>query len=775
MGPTYSADFQCNTFSEILENVSLYSIFLIHTLKKSTMKIFFYISLCCLWANPLDAQTQDTLQEATVLANWAIKNTPIAFNNLSKAALQKNNIGQDMPYLLQQLPSVIASSDAGIGIGYTGLRVRGTDATRINVTINGVPVNDSESQAVYWVNMPDLASSVSSAQLQRGVGTSTNGAGAFGATLNLNTTDTRLNPYGNASASIGSFGTRKGTLQFGTGLMDKHWSVDGRFSKIHSDGYIQRATADLDSWFTSVAYIGLNNSVRFNVFSGKEITYHAWNGVPYQFGNDPVLRRTNTAGTEKEGTPYANQIDNYKQNHFQFVVNQQVNKNIALNVTAHATLGKGYYEEYKKAQQLKNYSADTTSLVSDLVRQRWLDNQFSGVIGAVTYTQKKLTWVTGLAVNQYVGHHFGKLIWAQKRALPIENANYYQQKALKNDASIYTKINYALTPKMNLYTDLQLRNVSYTLFYQQKNPINQEKENLTIKHLFFNPKAGFLYHINEKQSAFASFAVANKEPNRSDYLDAPQGKFPQAETLFDTELGYTFQQKDHTFCVNVYNMAYRNQLAVTGQINENSQPIRVNVPQSVRRGLELQANGRFSTQWTYNVNLAFSQNKIKNFTEYYDNLETAMQEKLLLKNTDLALSPNVVAGAELSFSPFSASEHRFRNTQFLLISKYVGRQYLDNTSDKIAALPAYFTEDFRARFAYIAHEHYNIECNLLVNNIFNKKYSNNGWSYRFQSDNYNPIADDASAVAGRSTNIYNLIGLYPQAGTHFLLEIRLGF
>ncbi len=741
------------------------------------MKAFFYLTLCCFFTNQILAQTQvsDTLQEATVMANWAIKNTPIAFNNISKAALQKNNLGQDMPYLLQQLPSVIASSDAGTGVGYTGLRVRGTDATRINVTINGVPINDSESQAVYWVNMPDIASSVSSVQLQRGVGTSTNGAGAFGATLNLNTNDTRLNPYGNASASIGSFGTRKGTLQFGTGLMDKHWSIDGRFSKIQSNGYIQRATADMGSWFTSLAYVGEKTSVRLNVFSGKEVTYHAWNGVPYQFRNDPVLRRTNTAGTEKKGTPYTNQIDNYKQNHFQFIVNQQVNKNMTLNLTAHATFGKGYYEEYKKDQQLKNYSLDTISLISDIVRQRWLQNQFIGMIGSMTYTKKSMTWVTGFGINQYIGNHFGQLIWAQKRSLPIENAPYYDQNARKNDASIYTKINYALSPKINLYTDLQLRNVNYTLFDQFQNPINQQKENLTIGQLFFNPKLGFLYQVSKSQSMFASFSVANKEPNRSDYLDAPQGRFPRSERLFDTELGYTFQKQSHVFRVNIYNMAYLNQLAITGQINENSQPIRVNVPSSVRRGIELQTEGRLSAQWGYNATLALSQNKIETFTEYFDNWENGLQQQLLHKNTDLALSPNIVAGAELNYSPFMNTQGNFKNTQFSLISKYVGRQYLDNTSDINARLSAYFTEDFRMRLAYIAHEYYNIDFNILVNNIFNKKYSNNGWTYRFQSDNYNPVPDDASAVVGRSAGIYNLTGLYPQAGTNLLVELRIGF
>ncbi len=717
----------------------------------------------------------DTLKEATILANWANSNTPMAFDNVSKKALQKNNIGQDMPYLLQQLPSVIASSDAGTGIGYTNLRVRGTDATRINVTINGVPLNDAESQAVYWVNMPDFATSVSNVQLQRGVGTSTNGAGAFGATLNLNTSQMYEKPYATLTATAGSFGTRKASLQFGTGLLNEHFTFDARVSKIQSDGYIQRATANLGSWFTSAAYIGKRNSLRLNVWSGHERTYHAWNGVPIQLANDKKLRTTNTAGTEKEGAPYENQIDNYTQKHLQLIYNQQVSQYLSYNVTAHATLGSGYYEEYKANQNLKDYTLNAKdSTMTDVVRRRWLSNIFAGALANMTYQKGKLTWVNGAAINQYVGDHFGEAIWAKGFDLLPSPFKYYLDRAKKTDISFYSKANYRLSPKLNVFADLQIRHVKYQ-FFDRKNETS-EPNILTFSkpNTFVNPKFGLMYNLDNQQDMFASFAVANKEPNRDDYRYAAIGSTPQNESLYDTELGYTLRKAISMFRANAYFMYYKNQLAITGVINENSQPVRVNVPNSYRVGIELQYATNLSAQLQLSANVTFSQNKIVTFTEYFDNWEKFGQESKVHKNTNLALSPNAMSSTTLTYLPFGKNADKADNLQISLVSRYVSKQYLDNTSDEKAVLKAYFVQDFKFVFAPNKLKKYNVECNLLVNNIWNTLYSNNGWSYRFRSDSYNPIPDDKSATKGREQGIYNLIGYYPQAGTHFLLAVKVG-
>ncbi|MFT5764975.1 MAG: iron complex outermembrane receptor protein, partial [Saprospiraceae bacterium] len=665
------------------------------------------------------------LDALTIKATRAGDKTPMTYTNLNKGDIEESNLGQDVPYLLRWTPSTVVTSDAGTGIGYTGIRIRGTAPSSINVTVNGIPMNDSESQGVFWVDLPDFVSSTNDIQIQRGVGTSTNGAGAFGASINLNSNKLNSKAYGSMSGSLGSFNTWKSNASFGTGLIDERFAFDGRISKIQSDGYIDRGSADLESFYLSGAYLGKKNSLRFNVFSGHEVTYQAWNGVPAQYIDDDVLRRTNTAGTEKSGAPYDREVDDYEQTHYQAFYINQINRNLSFNIGLHYTKGKGYFEQYKAKQKLTDYgipdilvqeffflpgidpafienfldnediSVDQSITVNqmgdsliratysftetDLIRRRWLDNDFYGTTFSLDYTSdsRKLAFIFGGAWNQYDGRHFGEVIWAKYAGDSEIRDTYYDNEATKKDFNLFGKVNYQLTNALNGFLDLQFRQVDYTL-----NGLDNNRTSIDLSDQlnFFNPKAGLIYDLDEKTRFYASFAVANREPNRSDYTEANAGTLPEHETLYDTEIGYQQRFEKAAFSANVYHMLYKNQLALTGQINDVGEAIRTNIEDSYRLGLELTGAIELTKGMDLNIAATFSQNKISEFTEYRDNWDTGGQDEILHTDSDLAFSPNVITSGELEYDFLNNKNDK--SLKVALLGKYVGKQYIDNTSNE---------------------------------------------------------------------------------------------
>ncbi len=634
-------------------------------------------------------------------------------------------------------------------IGYTGMRVRGSDITRINVTVNGIPINDAESQGTFFVNMPDFASSVSSIQLQRGVGTSTNGAGAFGATLNLSTNEFRDKAYGEVSNSYGSFNSWKHTVKAGSGLISDHFTLDARLSKLTSDGYIDRASSDLRSFYTSAAYISKKTAIRLNVFSGKEKTYQAWNGVPEALLETD--RTFNSAGTEKPGSPYDNETDNYQQDHYQLFLNQEINSGLNFNVAVHYTRGRGYYEQYKAMQPFADYGltppvingqpVDTT----DLVRQLWLDNHFYGAVFSVNSTGKRLNWSLGGGWNRYDGNHYGKIIWAQ---YDIEKDHkYYDLDAFKTDLNVYWKGELTLTEALHLFADLQYRTVRYNIDGFRNNPTLIQHNTYN----FFNPKAGIYYYLNERSQLYASFAIGNKEPNRDDF-EAGLAQTPKHETLRNIEAGYVFRSNRFTLQANAYYMDYKNQLVQTGKLNDVGAYARTNIPESYRAGIELQGNVRLNNVFSFAANAAFSQNKVKDYVAYMYNYDAGKEDTIAYGNKDISFSPNVVAGYTLSIQPL-------KNLQLDILGKYVGRQYLDNTGSKNRSLDPYYTNDVRMRYTLPQNLFKELGLQLMVNNVFNKKYEPNGATYTW-IENGETVSD----------NYY-----YPMAGTNFMVGLNVAF
>ncbi len=691
------------------------------------------------------------------------RKTPMTYSNLNAEQIGKNNQGQDIPFILQWTPSAVVTSDAGTGIGYTGIRIRGTDATRINVTINGIPLNDAESQGTFWVNMPDFASSTNDVQIQRGVGTSTNGAAAFGASINLNTAKVNQDAYAEVNGTVGSFNTLRSNVQFGTGLLKSGFSVDGRLSKISSDGYIDRASSDLNSYFVSAAWTGQKQLLRLNVFSGHEITYQAWNGVPANLINDPATRTYNSAGTEKPGEPYHNEVDNYRQTHYQLIFNRGIAPAWNLNLALHYTRGLGFYEQYKAGESFADYNlqAPNDSIeTTDLVRQLWLDNDFYGGVYALTYNKGKVDFSLGGGYNIYDGRHYGKLPWLQFSGDYVPGDKFYQSTSLKKDFNVYAKLNYQLARSLYAYADLQVRTINYTLEGndRQKRDISLE-DNLS----FFNPKFGLSYLPNSRSTWYGSFAVANREPNRDDYLSALPNT-PRPERLYDTELGYKYAGKKGALELAFFHMYYRDQLAITGQINDVGAPIKINIPKSYRLGLELSGGYQLNAMLRVQGNAAFSRNKIVSFTEFLDDYDADFnwlgQQQFVRKQADLALSPNLIAGAELAFSPFQKGTWTEKQSLTLsLLTRYVGQQFIDNSGDVNNTLKAYSFSDLRVVYQHKGQLLRQLELSLWVNNLFNAMYSSNAWSYRY-------IYAGQGAVDQ---------GLYPMAGRNVMLGARFRF
>ncbi|MGN7987600.1 TonB-dependent receptor [Pedobacter sp. 22226] len=712
-------------------------------------------------------------EEVIVRATRATDKSATTYKNISKEEIQQNNFGQDLPFILQNTPGVVVNSDAGAGVGYTGIRIRGSDNSRINVTVNGIPINDSESQGTFYVNMPDFASSVDNVQIQRGVGTSTNGAGAFGASLNIQTTASETEPYAEVNSTYGSFNTWKNTVKVGTGLINNRFSFDGRLSRISSDGYVDRGSSLLKSYFLSGAYHGNKDLLRVNVFSGNEKTYQSWNGIPQSrlendvAGMNAYIDRNGlsaedaanllNSGRRYNSFLYNNQTDNYTQNHYQLIYARQFSDQFSFNGALHYTQGQGYYEEYRVQDELKNYGLNSVVIPggtpvtnTDLIRRRWLDNDFYGVTYAFNYVpEKSLNFTLGGAYNEYKGAHFGQVIWAQYASNGNIDRHYYDNDGFKTDFNVYGKVNYSLVEALSLFADLQYRRVYYDIAGTE-NKLNTLAINQTLN--FFNPKFGAAYFINQQSNVYASFSVANKEPNRDDYTDATVGVTPKPEHLNDVELGYRFKNDQFNIGANAYGMFYKNQLVVTGKINDVGGNFRQNVDKSYRMGIELDGSYIISKQFIVNANAAFSRNKIKNFTEYYDDYDNGGQVVNNYNLTDISFSPNTVLFGELVYKPVSGFA-------IALQSKYVSKQYLDNTQNNDRTINGYWVNNARLGYDFKFAGVKNINLGLLVNNLLDKKYESNGYTYGYQS--------------GGSRITENFF--YPQAGTNFLLSLNVKF
>lgn len=688
------------------------------------------------------------LSPLEVSATRASAKSPFTKTNISKEEIVKNNLGQDLPFVLSNTPSVVVTSDAGNGVGYTGIRIRGSDATRVNVTLNGIPFNDAESHATYFVDLPDFASSASSIQIQRGVGTSTNGPGAFGATINISTNENSDKPYAALNNSVGSFNTWKNTVKFGSGLLSNHFSVDARLSRITSDGYIDRAASNLQSYYLSAAYKNAKSSLRFNIFSGKEKTYQAWYGVPQD--SLSTHRTYNPAGTEKPGEPYNNQTDNYTQTHYQLFFDHAISNNLKLNVASFLVRGLGYYEEYKAAQNFSDYNLsdfilnEDTITSTDLIRQLWLDNYFYGNTFALQYNKEKNEITLGGNWSSYDGNHDGKLIWGQY-GVPKDYA-YYFYPAFKKDMNVYAKWLYNIDNRFSLFTDLQYRFV--------KHDIRGFEDNSSLfinrKFNFINPKAGISYNTNNLHT-YISYALAHKEPNRSDF-EANENEQPIAETLHDFEAGIEKKKNKLSYSATAYYMLYKNQLVLTGKINDVGSYTRTNTPNSYRMGIEIAASAAIAKWFNASGNISISSNKIKSFNEYIDDYDDYTQKEITHTNTAISFSPSVVSCATVSFIPI-------KNSSIDFISRYVGKQYLDNTENEARSLSAYYTQDVRVSYSLKNIIASRTDILFVLNNIFNKLYEPNGYTY--------PYYYGGELI---NSNYY-----YPMAGTNFMLAVNIVF
>jgi iron complex outermembrane receptor protein len=713
------------------------------------LSIFFSFFSFFSFSQVKDTTAVNALDEVLVSAIRVTTKTPISFSNLDKKDIKYRNLGQDIPILMNYLPSVVTTSDAGNGVGYTGIRVRGSDATRVNVTINGIPYNDSESHGTFWVNMPDFASSLESLQLQRGVGTSTNGAGAFGASLNMLTDSYSKESNGEISNSFGSFNTRKHTVKFSTGLLNDHFELAGRVSALKSDGYIDRAASDLKSYFLQATYVGKTTLIKALAFGGTEKTYQSWNGLEDLdlLKND---RTFNTAGmyTDASGNNrfYDNETDNYQQDHYQLHWNEKVSTNWRTNLAFHYTKGKGYYENYKENAKFSAYGLTpilingTTINRTDLVRQKWLDNDFYGTTFSAIYNNEKLEMIFGGGYNRYEGDHFGKVIWARYASTSEKQDLYYDDYASKNDGNIFAKANYQIADKLSLFGDLQLRNVHYKANGTEAGMVNDNFN-------FFNPKAGLNFEINTNNALYFSYARANREPNRTDYENGS----PIPEKLNDFELGLRHATQKVKLNANLYYMGYKDQLILTGELDDVGAPIRKNSGDSYRFGLELDATVALTDKLLIRPNVTLSTNKNKDFFFTRDGVLTA------LGNTNIAYSPDIIVGNVVTFLPI-------RNFQISFLSKFVGEQYMGNIDSEGSKLKSYFVNDLNVSYEIKPKSVFKaVVLSVLVNNIFDYKYVSNGYFYTFDDDYSNPAA--VTTIEGA--------GYYPQAGINFLAGLTL--
>jgi iron complex outermembrane recepter protein len=729
-----------------------------------------------LWSQTPDSTKVVQLQEVLLQATRVKEKAPFAFTNIKQKELQKLNLGQDLPILLDQQISVVTTSDAGAGVGYTGLRIRGTDATRINVTLNGIPYNDAESQGTFWVNLPDFASSVQDIQLIRGVGTSTNGSSTFGASLNIKTSLPNTQASLNSQHSVGSFGTRKHNLSLSTGLQNG-WYGQARISQISSDGFIDRASANLSSYFTEMGFMNEKNWLKAIVFGGKEKTYQAWYGTPEavakndRAGIQAFIDRNYISGAAADNLlnsgrsynfyTYDNETDNYEQNHYQLHYTRYFNEFWTANLSLNLTKGKGYFEQFREKDKLSKYFLNGSNDRGDVVRQRWLDNDFYASVFSINYKKNNTEINLGGGYNEYRGKHFGDIIWNSfPTVLPI-NTRYYYSESLKKDFNLYGKINYLFQKKWNGFLDLQVRNVAYQT---QGNNSDLMQFNINERFTFFNPKAGITYLHNDFTHFYTSIAVANREPNRDDLTK--NAIKPTPEQLIDFEIGFEYKKPKFQLSVNGYFMHYNNQLVLTGALDDVGDPIRENVAKSYRAGIEIATGVYLHKNLNWNGNITLSKNKIKEYnyivydTQYDPNtFETLSYQpiSIQLKNTDIAFSPNVVASSVFNFSPF-------KNFQAQWISKFVSVQFLDNTSSSSKKIDAYFVQNLNFTYTWKPKWVKEISFNLLINNLLSHEYESNGYTYSYF---YRPLGSNDAATTENF--------LYPQAGINFLSGITVSF
>ncbi|MBJ2173874.1 TonB-dependent receptor [Aureibaculum sp. A20] len=696
------------------------------------------------------------LDEVLVKAVRVDASSPITHSNLEKVEIEKRNLGQDIPILMNYMPSVVTTSDAGAGIGYTGIRVRGVSAQSTNITINGIPYNDQESLGTFWVNLPDFSSSVENLQLQRGVGTSTNGSGAFGASINVLTDAISESANGEISNSFGSFNTRKHTVKFSTGLLNDHIEIAGRLSQIKSDGYVDRAQANLKSYFLQAAYVDDNTLLKAVVFGGHENTYLAWNGIE----DLDILennRTYNISGSYKDvnGNPqfYDNEVDDYKQDHFQLHWNQRITNNWSTNIGLNYTYGRGYYEQYKEEESFSDYGLAEINVgatvidETDLVRRKWLDNDFYVANASVNYKKDNLNITGGGSYSYYDGDHFGEVIWAQFSGDNSINHRYYDGNGTKKDFSLFTKATYKLNDKFSLFGDLQLRMVDY-----KTTGLNSDRVPLVIdkNYNFFNPKAGVTYFLNPENNLYFSYARANREPNKDDFETNANVK---PEQLNDFELGWRYDKGNVKVNSNIYYMLYNEQLVLTGALDDVGSPIRANSGESYRLGLELDAQIQFLDQFAIQPAVAFSTNKNIKYKTQLDG------ELVNLGKTNISFSPDIVASNAFVYRPLN-------NLQISFLSKYIGQQYMGNTDSDKSKLESYFVSDFNLFYELKPKSIFkSIVISALVNNIFNKEYVSNGYYYTY---------DDTWSVPNATTTIEGA-GYYPQATTNFLVGVTLKF
>ena len=691
----------------------------------------------------IELQTGSTvLEEVLVSAVRVNANVPVTFSNLTKKEIAKRNLGQDIPILLNYMPSVVSSTDAGAGVGYTSMSVRGSNGSRINVTVNGIPYNDPESHGTFWVNLGDFASSTENLQLQRGVGTSTNGSGAFGASLNILTDAVSEDAFAEISNSFGSFNTRKHTVKFSTGKINEHIEIAGRLSNISSDGYVDRAFADLKSYYLQGSYTDENTLIKAVTFGGKEQTYQAWYGLS-----------ASELAEDRRQNPYTydNETDNYEQNHYQLHWNERLNDQWSTNLALNYTKGAGYFEQSKEGED----AADFNNLIadgSDVIVRRWLDNDFYVVNFNTNYKTDKLNFISGVSYSDYTGDHYGEVIWGSDLAADVNiRDRYYFSDAKKTDFSAFAKATFDISDKLIGYVDVQGRFVGY-----QTKGITSDIVPIDVdaNFSFFNPKFGFTYKINQNNSIYTSFAVANREPNRNDF----ENGVTSPETLNDYELGWRMKSENIKLTINSYYMDYKNQLVLTGALNDVGAPIRATSGSSYRLGLEIDAAIRISDKFSIKPNATFSSNKNRDFFITKDGA-TAPKS---LGNTDLSFSPDMIFGNIFTYQPIE-------NLQFSFLSKYVGAQYLSNFSSEISTndvLDSYFTSDINIVYELETTKIFkSITFTALVNNIFNAEYVSNGYYYTF---------DDDYSVANQVTTMDGA-GYYPQATRNFLVGVTLKF
>jgi len=710
-------------------------------------------------------QTSLLAEEVIVTATRAGENSPVSHTNVTKDEITGMNLGNDIPILLGLTPSMVTTSDAGNGVGYTNFRIRGTDMNRINVTVNGIPLNDSESHGVWWVNMPDFAASVDNVQIQRGVGTSTNGGAAFGGSMNFQTFTMNPDPYGTFNTAYGSYNTWRNSLSAGTGMLKDKFTLDMRLSMINSDGYIDRAFSDLKSFFVSGAYYGEKSLLKVNIFSGKEHTYQAWNGIPRELLS--TNRTFNSAGMIISATGdtsyYDNESDNYQQDHYQLFYSRELVDRVVFNGALHYTYGRGFYEQYKQDEDLADYqipdviTGGDTVTSTDLIRQKWLDNDFYGFTWSLNYKYQRLEAFLGGGWNKYEGRHFGKVIWARTAGDSEINHEWYRNNGDKSDWNTYLKVNYRAGSRVSLFGDLQYRFIAH-----QIKGIDDDLSELSESHVyrFINPKLGATYDINNQQQFAILVSVGNREPNRSNLVDAdPAHPVPTHETMIDYELTYRLNTTRTVLEANLFYMDYNNQLVLTGEINDVGAPIMTNIKDSYRRGIEFILGIFPAGKIRWDLNLTLSQNRIRNYTSYVDNWDywsdpenEPYQLVSKLGETDLSFSPSLVGGSNLSYEPVSG-------LKISLLSKYVGKQFIDNTSSEARSLEPYLVNDLQVQFAVKPSFMKEIGLNLMLKNFLNEQYESNAWIYRYYYEGIENKMD----------------GYFPQAGIHFMAGLSLKF